>query len=705
MKPNFKQVLPLVALGMSVQAAFAGNITDINVSVLPDQRRVVKIKFDRDVVQPTGMATSSPARIALDFSGTGVQFSQGPLSFNDTLLNEVKVGQSNNKARVQLSLSKEAQYDTQIKGNEIWVYVSESGTQQATSTSRNNNTYDASTPSQLGEFGLDFRKGANRAGIVEFRSGSDSEPKVKVQSDRVVITLKNYQISTQEAKNLDVTGFSTPVRTISARKIGNDTQITVRNQGSWEHRLTPRSGGRYSLSVLPAVNTVDAAIKAATNPKKEQKKFSGKSVSLDFQDVEVRTVLQILAKESGVNIVASDSVGGKMTLALKDVPWDQALDLVLASRDLVQEKQGNIIRIETRKEADSKAKEIAIQRKELEELRPLISQTFQLKYKNVEELKEVLRIENGGGNSNDGRSRSILSSRGSALVDPATNTLIVKDVGVVIQEFQRLIEELDVPARQVMVQARIVEADMSVGRDLGVRLGYARAGRTGIGNTYENATNNRNVGVGATTDGGTILNNPNINLPTVATATSAIGIIRSIGSSALGLELSASESANRSKTISTPSVLTQDRKQATIKQGTQIPYQTRGADGVYTTSFKDAVLQLDVTPRITPDNNIILDVAINKDDVDSNNRNADGEPAIAVKQVKTQAMVENGGTLVVGGIYQERMINNATKVPLLGDVPILGNLFKSTARSHGRNEVLFFITPRIIEGQSSVMRY
>ncbi len=698
MKPNFNKVLPVMALSMAAQAVFAGNITDINVSVLPDQQRVIKIKFDRDVVQPTGFATASPARIALDFAGTGVQFSQGPLSFNDSLLNQVMVAQSDNKARVMLGLTKEAQYNTQVKGNEVWVYVSESGSSNA--PARSDNAPSASNTYNTGEFSLDFRKGANRSGVVDFRSGSDNEPKVKVQSDRVVITLKNQQISTQDAKNLDVTDFSTPVRTITARRIGNDTQITVRNQGTWTHKLTPRSGGRYTLTVTPAVNTVDAAIKAATNPKKPTKTFSGKTVSLDFQDIEVRTVLQILSKEAGMNIVASDSVGGKMTLALKDVPWDQALDLILAARDLVQEKQGNIIRIETRKEYDQKIMEEAENKKKLQDLVPLISQTFQLKYKNVEELKTVLRIEDGGG-GNEGSRRSILSNRGSAMIDPATNTLIVKDVGSVIQEFQRLIEELDVPARQVMVEARIVEADVSLGRDLGVKLGYARAGRTGVGSTYDYARNNRNVGVGFD---GEVNVTPNINLP-LAAATSSIGIIRSIGSSALGLELSASEKENRSKTISTPRVLTQDRKKATIKQGTQIPYQTRDSDGGYTTAFKDAVLQLDVTPRITPDNNIILDIQINKDDVATNQTNADGEPAIAVKQVTTQAMVENGGTLVVGGIYQETISNNVSKVPVLGDVPVLGNLFKSRSRGHDRNEVLFFITPRIIEGQSSVMRY
>ena len=700
MKPNFTKIMPLMAITMGLQAAYAGNITNINVSVLPDQQRVIKVKFDRDVKQPTGFVTASPSRIALDFAGTGVQSSQNQVSFNDTLLNQIVVAQNNDNARLLLGLTKEAEYNTQIKGNEIWIYVKESGSNSEPTRA----TTSTTTASQQfsGDFGLDFHKGANRSGVVEFRAGTDTEPKVKVQSDRVVLTLKNYQISTQDQKNLDVTDFSTPVRTIAARRIGNDTEITVRNQGTWQHRLTPRSGGRYSLTIVPTTNTVSAAAKAAMNDSKKQKKnFNGKHLSLDFQDIEVRTVLQILAKESGINIVASDSVQGKMTLSLKDVPWDQALDLVLSARDLVMEKNGNIINILTNAESKKRRLEDAEDRAKLDDLIPLVSQTFQLKYKNVEELRDVLKLDQRGNDS--GTSGSLLTKRGSARVDPATNTLIVKDTSTVIQEFQRLIEELDVPARQVMVETRIVEADVSVGRDLGIKLGYARAGRTGVGNTYNNALNNRNVGVGAST--GAIDISPNINLPTVATATTALGLIRSFGSSALSLELSAMEEENRSKTISSPRVLTQDRKEAEIRQGTQIPYQTRDADGSYTTAFKDAVLSMKVTPRITPDNNIILDVTINKDNVDNTRVNADGEPAISVKQVKTQAMVENGGTLVVGGVYQEQISNNISKVPLLGDVPVLGNLFKSKSRNHQRSEVLFFITPRIIEGQSNVMRY
>ena len=419
MKPNFTKIMPLMAITMGLQAAYAGNITNINVSVLPDQQRVIKVKFDRDVKQPTGFVTASPSRIALDFAGTGVQSSQNQLSFNDTLLNQIVVAQNNDNARLLLGLTKEAEYNTQIKGNEIWIYVKESGSNSEPTRA----TTSTTTASQQfsGDFGLDFHKGANRSGVVEFRAGTDTEPKVKVQSDRVVLTLKNYQISTQDQKNLDVTDFSTPVRTIAARRIGNDTEITVRNQGTWQHRLTPRSGGRYSLTIVPTTNTVSAAAKAAMNDSKKQKKnFNGKHLSLDFQDIEVRTVLQILAKESGINIVASDSVQGKMTLSLKDVPWDQALDLVLSARDLVMEKNGNIINILTNAESKKRRLEDAEDRAKLDDLIPLVSQTFQLKYKNVEELRDVLKLDQRGNDS--GTSGSLLTKRGSARFDPATNT-------------------------------------------------------------------------------------------------------------------------------------------------------------------------------------------------------------------------------------------------------------------------------------------
>lgn len=399
-----------------------------------------------------------------------------------------------------------------------------------------------------------------------------------------------------------------------------------------------------------------------------------------------------------MNIVAGDSVQGKMTLSLKNVPWDQALDLILDARNLDMRRVGNIINIAPRAELLEKDKDELKAKRELDELGPLISQSFQLKYKNVEEFKTILKLEDS--NNRDGK--SILTSRGSALVDPATNTLIITDTQSVIQKFVKLIEELDVPARQVMVEARIVEAADGFSRDLGVKFGFSRAGNTGWGSTWGNGLNNVNAGTGRGANSG-IITSPNISM-SAASPTSSIAIVKAVASGALGLELSASEQDNRTKTISTPRVLTQDRQEAEIKQGYQVPYTTR-QDNTVTTSFKDAVLSLKATPRITPDNKIILDIAIQKDAPSDRYQSAQGEPGLETKSLKTQAMIEDGGTLIVGGIYVEEASNTIKKVPLLGDLPVVGNLFKARSRSDSRSELLFFITPRIMGSETSVLRY
>ena len=480
------------------------------------------------------------------------------------------------------------------------------------------------------------------------------------------------------------------------RRVGNDTQIVLRNQGTWEHKISG-SNGRQSIQIVP---TKDVSALGAGSIKRKQN-FTGKKISLDFQNVDVRTVLQILAAESGMNIVASDSVQGKMTLSLKDVPWDQALDLILDARDLDMRRVGNIINVAPSKELLDKDINKLEGIKKRDELGVLLTQSFQLKYKNVEEFKKILRITEGTSSSDK---NSILSGRGSALIDPATNTLIITDIQSVIQKFSKLIDELDVPSRQVMVEARIVEASDTFSRDLGVQFGFRRSGNTAWGNNWASALNNKNVGVGAVGNSGTNLLNPNVSLP-ASSAVGSIAVVRAISSGALGLELTASEQEGRSKTISTPRVLTQDRQEAEIKQGYQIPYTTRDSDGGITTSFKDAVMSLKVLPRITPDNKVIMDITINKDTPDTAYNSSEGEPSIRTQSVKTQAMIEDGGTLVVGGVYQEVYGNSLKKVPVLGDLPVLGNLFKSRSRRNERNELLFFITPRIMGGETSVMRY
>ncbi len=707
MKSRNIKTLSTIGLSLAMQAAFAGNITDINVSTLPDNQKIIKITFDKEVTSPSGFTTTTPARIALDFANTNIQLAQPVLEYADPLLSQITAAQNNDRARILLGLNKAGQYNTEIKGNEVWVYVSESAgeTQSNSAAVYNRGNIDSNVVSRnpvtppparatqtIAAANIDFRKGSRNSGIVELNApGFSGNPDIKQQSDRVVITLKNHPLPTQAQRSLDVSDFNTPVRNVTMKRLGNNTQIVIRNQGSWDIR-TQSAGGRFSFEISPKTSTAAPGLRSNA-----PRSFSGRRISLDFQDVEVRTILQILAKESGTNIVASDSVNGKMTLTLKDVPWDQALDLVMQARNLDMRRQGNIINVAPRDELLAKDKSTLQAQKEIEELGPLYSQTFQLKYKNVEEFRKILRIDDGGSGSGSGNNRNtLLSSRGSALIDPATNTLIITDNHTVIQKFQKLIEELDVATRQVMVEARIVEAEDGFSRDIGVKFGYQGVdGRNSWGSTLSNTGYNSTTG---------FTNTPNVNLP-VSSATSSIALVRSLASGALGLELSAMQEQNKGKIISNPRVLTQDRKEAVIESGQEIPYEEATSSGATSITFKKAVLGLTVTPNITPDGQVIMDVKINKDNPITCTTGGIETLCISTRNLQTQAMVEDGGTLIVGGIYEEQNSSVVNKVPLLGDIPVVGNLFKSRARSETRRELLIFITPRIMDNTGSTLRY
>ncbi|OSI36356.1 type IV pilus secretin PilQ [Neisseria dumasiana] len=716
---NITKILSAITLGFAVQTAYSGNITDINVSSLPDNQKIIKIKFDKDVTSPRGFVTTTPARIALDFSGTSIQLPQPVLEYADPLLNQITAAQNDDRARILLGLNKASQYNTEIKGNEVWVYISEANNKTSNTAPLQRNAAPmpapVATPARQEQIAasanIDFRKGTRNSGIVELNASSFSgEPEIKKQSDRIIITLKNYPLPTQAQRSLDVADFNTPVRNVTIKRIGNNTQLIIRNQGSWDVR-TQGAHGRYSFEISQKANI--AAQGLANTPNKS---FNGRKISLDFQDVEVRTILQILAKESGMNIVASDTVNGKMTLSLKDVPWDQALDLVMQARNLDMRRQGNIINVAPREELLAKDKATLQAQKEIDDLGPLLSQTFQLKYKNVEEFRKILRLDESGNNSDR---NSLLSGRGSALIDPATNTLIITDNRHVIHKFQKLIEELDVPTRQVMVEARIVEAEDSFSRNIGVKFGYnAVKGRNTWGSNLNNALSNHSTKVdnnrtitnhilsGANTVPTTkpLEFSPNISLP-VSAATSSIALVRALSSGALGLELAAMQEQGRGKIISNPRVLTQDRKEATIESGSEIPYEEATSSGATSITFKKAVLGLTVTPNITPDGQVIMTVKINKDSPSDCISGGVTTKCISTKQLQTQAMVEDGGTLIVGGIYEEENGNTVAKVPLLGDIPVVGNLFKSRTRSEKRRELLIFITPRIMDNVGSNLRY
>ena len=693
------KLLSGLSLGLMLQTAWAGNITDIKVTSLNDSKKIVKIKFDRDVVEPKGFVTGTPPTIALDFGQTGLNLAQQDFQYNDSLLGKILAAENNGRARLAIDLRNNSEYYTERKGDEIWVYITSKTTTPAvtesikatasTSSNIKNDDNASQLPSNnasaaaFSGVGIDFRKGNGGRGEVTLNlPNPNTRFDVKKANDRLIITLPDTSINAAEQKKLDVTTFGTPVRFVNLTRNNAQTQLEIVTSGPWSYQ-NKLENGRQVFHILPQSNVTQAGLS------KKNQNFKGSRVTLDFQNIEVRTILQILAKESGMNIVASDSVQGNMNISLKDVPWDQALQLVLDARDLDKRQSGNIINVAPREELLSKDKRDLTAKKELEDLGPLLSQSFQLKYKSVEEFKDVLDIKSGSTNSGD--SRSILSPRGSALIDPATNTLIINDVYSVIKKLQALVEELDVPSQQVMVEARIVSATTTFGRELGVKFG---ANKT--------SSNGWSVG-GPQASMGNFSNTYNVNLG-VSAATSAISLIKKTGSALVALELSAAESAGKSKTISSPRVLTQNGKKAEIKSGTEIPYQEASSSGATTTSFKEAVLGLTVTPRITPDGNIIMDLDITNDTPDQA-CNPLGEPCIKTNNLNSTVMVENGGTIIVGGIYKQDLTNATEKVPLLGDIPVLGNLFKYQKKQDNQEELLIFITPRIMSATGSNLRY
>lgn len=742
------------------QTASAGNITDIKVSSLPNKQKIVKVSFDKEIVNPTGFVTSSPARIALDFEQTGISMDQQVLEYADPLLSKISAAQNSSRARLVLNLNKPGQYNTEVRGNKVWIFINESddtvsaparpavkaapaapakqqaaapSTKSAVSVSKpftpakqqaaapfTESVVSVSAPfspakqqaaasakqqtaapakqqaaAPAKQTNIDFRKDGKNAGIIELAAlGFAGQPDISQQHDRIIVTLKNHTLPTTLQRSLDVADFKTPVQKVTLKRLNNDTQLIITTAGNWELVNKSAAPGYFTFQVLPKKQNLESG-----GVNNAPKTFTGRKISLDFQDVEIRTILQILAKESGMNIVASDSVNGKMTLSLKDVPWDQALDLVMQARNLDMRQQGNIVNIAPRDELLAKDKAFLQAEKDIADLGALYSQNFQLKYKNVEEFRSILRLDNA---DTTGNRNTLVSGRGSVLIDPATNTLIVTDTRSVIEKFRKLIDELDVPAQQVMIEARIVEAADGFSRDLGVKFGAT--GKKKLKNDTSAFGWGVNSGFGGDDKWGA---ETKINLPITAAANS-ISLVRAISSGALNLELSASESLSKTKTLANPRVLTQNRKEAKIESGYEIPFTvTSIANGGSSTNteLKKAVLGLTVTPNITPDGQIIMTVKINKD---SPAQCASGNQTIlciSTKNLNTQAMVENGGTLIVGGIYEEDNGNTLTKVPLLGDIPVIGNLFKTRGKKTDRRELLIFITPRIMGTAGNSLRY
>ena len=522
--------------------------------------------------------------------------------------------------------------------------------------------------------GIDFRRGADNEGrVVVDLSDPNTNVDIRQQGSTVVVDFMNTTLPDTLKRRLDVSDFATPVAQITASQQGNNARLLIEPRGLWEHNAY-QSDTRFVLEVRPVKEDPSRLFQGT------RQGYQGERLSLNFQNVDVRSLLQVIADFTNLNIITSDSVGGNITLRLKDVPWDQALDIILQTKGLDMRKNGNVVLVAPRDEIAAKEKLELEARSQIADLEPLRSEAFVVNYQKAEDVRKLLT---------DDKQR-LLSKRGTVAVDPRTNQLFVQDTTARLEDVRRMLQRIDVAVPQVLIEARIVEADDKFSRNLGVRLGYGKV-------------NNESV-IGGQNLFGTLPGSPvttvpsNVNLPAAGINGFNPGqfnltLFNSSLTRLINLELNALESDGRGKIISSPRVVTADKVKATIEQGTEIPYQQATSSGATSVAFRKAVLKLEVTPQITPEGAIFLDVKVNKD---SRGVDTSAGPAIDTKNVQTQVLVENGGTVVLGGIYEQQERTTVTKVPLLGDLPVVGYLFKNTAQINDRTELIIFITPRVI---------
>ncbi len=649
---------------------------------------------------PIGFSITNPTRIALDFGATVNSTGKNSQDVNLGDLRAINVVQAGERTRLVLNLKRALNYAAAIDGKSVIVTIEGSGgvAQAVNSAGIPVQAADARPVGRQTLRDLDFRKGANGEGrIVVDLPNSQVAVDVRQVGNTVVVDFMKTGLPPSLRRRLDVTDFGTPVALITTVPQGDNARMTIEARGLWEQTVY-QSDTQLVIDVKPIKEDPNRLTQGTQG-------YRGEKLSFNFQNVEVRAALQAIADISGLNIITSDSVTGNLTLRLKEVPWDQALDVVLQAKGLDMRKNGTVLWIAPKEELLTKEKLELEQRAQIADLEPLRSEIFQLNYQKAESFRTVFGLDGGA----DSRNR-VLSKRGSAIIDARTNQLFVTDLASKIEDIRRLIQKTDVASKQVLIEARLVEASDSFSRNLGAKLGFSdmrtlRGGDSGYqvnGNNRLALTGNIN-GVGQATGqipaGSDSFNNTQfLNLPaaaigTIPPATIAFSLFSAAANRFLNLELSALEADGKGKIISSPRILTEDKMVAIIEQGIELPYQVATSSGATSITFKKANLRMEVTPQITPDGNVVLEVEVNKDS------KGDITPAgfaINNQHVKTKVRVENGGTVVLGGIYQQQERTTDTKVPLLGDLPVLGHLFKTTGRETSKTELLVFLTPKIV---------
>jgi type IV pilus assembly protein PilQ len=647
---------------------------------------------------PSGFAIQSPARIALDFQGARNSTGKNSFEVNIGNLKSVNIVQASDRSRVVLNLKAPTAYRADIVGTAIVLALDPVASVSAAPGSTPSPTFsEGVSGDNLPLKDVDFRRGTDGSGrIVVSLSSSQTGVDLQQKGKGLVVEFLHSSLPEGLRRRLDVADFGTPVQTVTTSQAGERVRMVIEPMGDWEHSAY-QSDNQFVVEIRQ--KKVDLS-KLTQGPG-----YSGEKLSLNFQNIEVRSLLQVIADFTNFNIVTSDTVSGSLTLRLKDVPWDHALQIIMDAKGLGMRKTGSVLWIAPKDEIDARIKKDFEAAQAIQKVEPLKTQAFQLNYAKAAAIVEQLK--DAGGTSNGGVSTRFLSERGSVISEPRTNQIFVTDTASKLEDVRQLLLSLDVAVRQVLIEARIVEARDSFGRSLGVRLGGAdlRANRGGDGG-YGLGGNNRvafggsyadavaSSGAGGTTNAQSNFVNLPAGLSSVAgTANFAMSIFNSAANRFLTLELSAMEADGKGRIVSSPRIITADQTKAWIEQGTEYPYSVTAPNGATTIDFKKAVLKLEVTPQITPEGNIILDLMVNKD---TRGETTTQGVAIDTKNIKTQILIENGGTVVIGGIFEMEETNQENKVPFIGDVPVVGNLFKSRTKESSKREMLVFITPKII---------
>ncbi len=679
-----------LSLSVRAQAPAAGNAIQAVTASVQGGVEVIRIDLSEPLTAiPSGFSIQSPARIALDFPGINNAMGRSTVDINLGNLRSANVVQAGERTRVVLNLKAAATYKAEIQGKSLFITldaaVAAAPTAIAPPAFAENRNRDV-----LPLKDLDFRRGADSSGrIVVDLPNNQVGVDIRQQGQTLVVEFLKTALPEGLRRRLDVSDFGTPVQSVTTFQIGDKVRMVIEPKGLWEHSAY-QSDNQFVVEVRQ--QKVDASkLTQGTG-------YNGEKLSLNFQNIEIRSLLQVIADFTNFNVVTSDTVTGNVTLRLKDVPWDQALDIILQARGLGMRKSGNVLLIAPKDELAAKEKLELESKNIVQSLEPVRTQDFKLNYAKASEIATGLIGSTVGA---AGSSR-ILSPRGSVIFEARTNQLFVTDIPAKLEQIQALIAKIDIPVRQVLIEARIVEATDSFGKSLGVRLGgrpitVNNSANSQFGSTYiaPNIPNGTVPLLGGNfgTNAGDFLNLPALGQNGFPAATFAVSLFSSNLTRLLNLEISAAESDGRGKIVSSPRIVTADQVKALIEQGTELPYQQATSSGATSIAFRKANLKLEVTPQITPEGNIILNVDVTKDSVGRITANGF---AIDTKHIQTQVLVENGGTVVLGGIYEQADREDETKVPFLGDLPVLGNLFKTKTRTATKSELLVFITPKML---------